>query len=138
MKALSVRAPWWWFILHGKDIENRGPKFPRTVTGAFWLHASKWWDEEEVQWDMEDALEMAQRAGLTLPAFVDLVSMRSFGGMIVGSAEVVKYVDASDSPWFVGETGIVLRNPVPLATPVPLRGMLGWFEVPEGLIGDAA
>lgn len=24
MKALSVRAPWWWFILHAaKDIENR-------------------------------------------------------------------------------------------------------------------
>ena len=51
MKALSVRAPWWWFILHGgKDIENRGrispcsPKF----RGPVWLHASRWYVHKEV------------------------------------------------------------------------------------------
>lgn len=137
MKALSVRAPWWWFILQGKDIENRGPHFPRTVIGGVWLHSSKWWDQEEVEWDLECGMEMAHKAGVTLPD-PDLTLMRSEGGRIVGSVEIVRYVEASESPWFMGETGLVLRNPVPLTPTVPLRGMLGFFAIPDGLIGDAA
>ena len=40
MKALSVRAPWWWFILNcGKDVENRTWK--TDFRGRILLHASK-------------------------------------------------------------------------------------------------
>jgi hypothetical protein len=38
----------------------------------------------------------------------------------------------------VGEYGFVLKNPVPLAKPIPFKGALGFFDVPEMLIGDAA
>src|SRR3990167_9411398 len=40
MKALSIRQPWAWLILHaGKDIENRG--WPTSFRGRFLIHASK-------------------------------------------------------------------------------------------------
>ena len=37
MKALSVRAPWWWAILHGKPVENRD--WYTRVRGRVALHA---------------------------------------------------------------------------------------------------
>ena len=39
MKALSVRAPWWWAILHGKPVENRD--WHTNFRGVVLLHASK-------------------------------------------------------------------------------------------------
>ena len=42
MKALSVRAPWWWAILHGKPVENRD--WQTNYRGEVLLHASKWWN----------------------------------------------------------------------------------------------
>lgn len=49
MKALSVRAPWWWAILHGKPVENRD--WYTNVRGRVLLHAGKWWEPEEVRLD---------------------------------------------------------------------------------------
>ena len=38
MKALSVRAPWWWYIIHGyKDIENR--EWKTQFRGRVLIHA---------------------------------------------------------------------------------------------------
>lgn len=40
MKALSIRQPWAWMILHaGKDIENR--EWPTRFRGRVLIHASK-------------------------------------------------------------------------------------------------
>ncbi len=136
MKAISVRAPWWWFILHaGKDIENRGLRFQRGMRGRVLLHASKYWNLDEVAEDAQDALLMRDRmnpkpngtAGITYR------EMRDVGGCLVGSIEIVDEVTSSDSPWFVGELGLVLRNPVAFATPIPFRGMLGFFDVPDSI-----
>jgi hypothetical protein len=61
MKALSVRAPWWWYILHGgKDIENRD--WPTRVRGRVLIHASKWWNEREVSDDIQIANQMKMQA----------------------------------------------------------------------------
>lgn len=46
--ALSVHAPWAWALMFGgKDVENRGPKFPRRragreMLGRVWIQASLW------------------------------------------------------------------------------------------------
>ena len=48
--------------------------------------------------------------------------------------EIVDCVAASDSPWFVGDYGFVLRNPVSFETPIPCRGALSFWNVPEGLL----
>ena len=38
-------------------------------------------------------------------------------------------VHESDSPWFEGPHGFVLRNPLAYEKPIPYRGKLGFFEV---------
>jgi hypothetical protein len=135
-KALSIRPPWWWAILYaGKDIENRD--WPTSYRGPVWIHASKWWSKKGIGENLEDAAEMAERSGVVLPP-IDLDWMQRQGGHIVGSILIVDCVERSSSPWFVGRFGLVLRNPVPLADPVPYKGSLGLFSIPSGLIGDAA
>jgi len=127
MKALSVRAPWWWFILYGgKDIENRD--WPTKFRGTVYLHASKWFGKQEVYDNFQDV-----RDGIN-PGFcgrsVTIGEMRGLGGHIVGTVEIVDCVKESASPWFSGSYGFVLRNPMPLANPFPFKGALGFFDVP--------
>ena len=130
MKALSIRAPWWWAILNsGKDIEN--PDWSCEIRGRVLLHASKWWDREEIALDYIGYQKMAQRAGNPLPR-PDWIGMKACGGCIVGSVEIVDCVAKSSSPWFMGKYGFVLRDPTVFEQPRPCKGKLGFFE-PVGL-----
>jgi hypothetical protein len=128
VKALSVRAPWWWAILHGKPVENR--EWYTGVRGRIALHASKHWCREDIALDYQEICDMAAQDGLALPEPA-WGWMRAVGGCIVGTVEIVDCVRAHPSAFFVGDFGFVLRNPVALATPIPLKGSLGFFEVPE-------
>lgn len=133
MKALSVRAPWWWFILHaGKDIENRD--WPTRFRGRVLIHASKWWSKSGVIEDSHDAVDMQRQWGPhpDNPAEIPWIQMRALGGHIVGSVEIVDCVSHSTSPWFQGKYGFVLRNPAVFDVPWAVKGALGFFEVPDG------
>lgn len=55
-------------------------------------------------------------------------------GCIVGTVEIVDCVTASDSPWFMGDFGFVLRNPISFETPIPCRGALMLWDVPAALL----
>jgi hypothetical protein len=130
MKAISIRAPWWWFILHGgKDIENRD--WWTGYRGPVLIHASKWFRAQEVQDDFRYAQQIASM-GLDLPS-VTLRDLKSLGGYIVGQVEIVDCVKQSGSPWFFGKYGFVLRNPVSFTNPYPVKGALGLFEVGQAL-----
>lgn len=130
MKAISIRAPWWWFILHaGKDIENRDWK--HSYRGPVLIHASSWWKEREVRDDATAARDLAgHTAAFRFPS-IDTFrgDMRRLGGHIVGRAEIVGCVRSSDSPWFVGDYGFVLKNVQPLPIPFLCTGALGFFDV---------
>ncbi|SFP92745.1 hypothetical protein SAMN03159489_02205 [Pseudomonas sp. NFPP07] len=63
-----------------------------------------------------------------MPAFEELQR-----GGIIGSVELVDSVDTSGSPWYMGQKGFLLRDPKPLPF-TPLKGRLGFFEVPAELI----
>jgi hypothetical protein len=142
MKALSIRQPWAWAILFaGKDVENRDwrDSYPglheahRLIEdaivedgGEFLIHAAKGMTKAEY----EDALDLMHAIsrkkpfpeGLTLPAFGELQR-----GGIVGSVQLYDVVTESESLWFAGRIGLVLRNP----KPIPFRackGALGFFE----------
>ena len=142
MKALSIRAPWWWFILYGgKDIENRdrnSPAATQRVKGAVWIHVGKWWQAPKVFDDVCAAQDMQARMPGAWPPLQDWRALERSCGCIVGSVEIVEYTGSHGSPWFTGQTGLILRNPIPLATAVPFKGQLGFFDVPARLIGDAA
>jgi hypothetical protein len=49
-------------------------------------------------------------------------------GGIVGQCEIIDYVTQSESRWFVGRFGFVIKNGQPLPFR-PLPGKLGFFEV---------
>lgn len=135
MKAISIRQPWAWLIINGaKDIENRD--WPTKVRGRVLVHASKGMTDAEY-WDAADTARASRdamrRAGSILPPVTMPTSGAIERGGIVGSVEICDCVEASDSPWFFGRFGFVLRDPRPLPF-VPFKGSLGFFNVPDGLV----
>lgn len=123
MKTLSIRQPWAWLIIHGgKDIENR--TWHTKYRGRFLVHASAGCTRK--QWG--DAVRFCLDQGvIETPFNVPTLDELQRGG-IIGSVELVDSVDHSDSPWYMGEKGFVLRDPKPLQF-MPLKGQLGFFEV---------
>jgi hypothetical protein len=131
VKAISVRAPWWWYILHGgKDIENRD--WLTHFRGRVLLHAGKAWVRANIAYDYEAAL------GMGGPAIgrEEWQRIRAACGCIVGSVEIADCVGESRSRWFVGDYGFVLRNPIAFRTPIPYRGALQFFDVPDVLVNQ--
>jgi hypothetical protein len=132
MKALSIRQPWAWAILHaGKDIENRdwqdtnpGLRF----RGPVLIHASAGMTRAEYEDFLETAISAAHSfpPGLILPGFAGLPR-----GGIIGAARIVDIVRDHPSPWFFGRYGLVLADVEPLPFR-PLKGALGFFDVPDG------
>jgi hypothetical protein len=128
MRALSIRQPWAWLILHaGKDIENRD--WPTKFRGRVLVHASKGMTQDE--WS--GAWEFAAGSGASPKAMDANLTIHTVErGGIVGSVEIVDCVTASKSRWFVGRYGFVLRDPQPLPF-WPCKGALGFFEVPNAI-----
>ena len=128
MLALSIRQPWASLILKaGKDIENRD--WPTKYRGRILIHAAKGCTRRE----FEDAIEFAEDC-IQRPITADLATIPRGG--IVGSVEIVGCVQRSDSPWFVGRYGFVLRDPQPLPF-APWKGQLGFFDVPDAALPPA-
>lgn len=120
MKTLSIRQPWAWLIIHGgKDIENR--TWHTKYRGRFLVHASKGMTRAEYNM----ASWIAGPLGVNIPPFDELLR-----GGIIGSVELVDSIDHSDSPWYMGEKGFVLRDPRPIPF-YPMRGQLGFFDGPS-------
>jgi len=140
MKALSIRQPWAWLIIHaGKDIENRSwngayPAYMEACCMArdgarILIHAGKGMTRDEYE-EALDTCHMVSRthpfpAGVMLPAFGDLPR-----GGIVGSARIARVVSNHTSPWFFGPLGLVLAD-VRAETFRPCKGALGFFHVPD-------
>ncbi|MDD2765620.1 MAG: hypothetical protein PHE83_16785 [Opitutaceae bacterium] len=129
--ALSIRAPWWWFILYAdKRHENRDwPHWYRdremaklrATKGAFLIHAAKGCTQTE----FDEACGFAADCGVTrFPEFASIAR-----GGIVGRGVITGFVEAADSPWFVGPGALVIAEPIPLPL-LPCRGALGFFQLP--------
>lgn len=127
MIALSIRQPWAWLILHGgKDIENRD--WPTKRRGRVLVHAGKGMTQDEwlsavqfAHWGEPRLPQSKLQEGCEMDALQR--------GGIVGSVEIVDCVERSESPWFVGRYGFVLRDPQVLPF-TAWRGQLGFFDVP--------
>ncbi len=130
MKVLSVRQPWPWAIFHaGKDIENRD--WSTNFRGTVAIHAAKGMtrDEYDSFYFMIRENSELWKAAQGLPSFERLTR-----GAILGTVEIVDCVKTSDSPWFFGAFGFVLRNPRLLVEPIEWRGALGYWDVPTDII----
>ena len=102
MKALSIRQPWAWAIVHaGKDIENRS--WSTSYRGPVLIHAAKGMTRDE--YESFAGFYRMVTGSTCLPA----PSALNFGG-IIGRAEIVDCVRKHFSPWFFGPHGFVLAN----------------------------
>lgn len=128
MKALSIKQPWASLIVNGiKDIENRD--WRTYFRGFVAIHSSAKLDRDE----MESACGLMR-------GFVPRFSAARFQqdkfplGAIIGVAEIVDCVESSESPWFMGDFGFVIRNAVAFPAPIACKGALLFWEVPESLM----
>jgi len=127
MKALTIRQPWAWAILHaGKDIENRD--WSTRFRGTIAIHAAKGMTRDEYFYAgcmILDAVQAGNRQSrLEVPPYEQLER-----GSIIGVADIINCVFAHPSPWFQGVYGFVLANPRAI-TPIECRGALGFWDVP--------
>lgn len=150
MKALSIRQPWAWAILHAqKDIENRD--WYTSFRGQFAIHAAKGLTAQEYR----DGISYIHRAfianvlgtpttiqldggwvsvangQLTTPSFNEITR-----GAIVGVANLVACISGSPSPWFEGKYGFVLRNVIALPEPIPCKGALSFWDVQSDIVAQ--
>ncbi len=120
--ALSVRQPWVWAIIYGgKDIENRSWQAVNhglKRRGRIAIHAAKGMTRDEY----DNTRDFIANIGGEAPAAIDLRR-----GGIIGSVEVIDVVSKSESPWFFGPRGLVLRDPKPCSF-IPAVGQLGYFK----------
>ena len=122
MKALSIRQPWAWLIINGiKDIENRDWK--TGYRGNLIIHASKMWDQEGYDFLQKKFTDWKTDF---LPEKEDYDR-----GCLIGAVEMVDCVEDHPSKWFFGKYGFAFQAPEVWAYPIPYRGHLGFFEVPD-------
>lgn len=125
MKALSLKQPWATLIVTGiKPIENR--KWKSSYRGRLLIHASKTWDKEGAQWICDNFPN--------LRSFI-LLGKHLLKGYLFGSVEMIDCVKDYDSKWFFGPYGFVFEDPVIFDNPIPYKGQLGIFEVPDSILG---
>ena len=123
MKAISIKQPWAWAIIHaGKNVENRS--WPCKYRGPLLIHAGKTFDRFGYAWMIENKglLGISDMPSLGFPE-----TYFKRGG-IIGQVDMVACVKKFASKWFFGEYGFVFDNQKPLRF-YPCRGHLGIFEV---------
>jgi hypothetical protein len=111
-------------IVNGyKDVENRD--WPTARREPIIIHASKGMTRDEYA-GARDTLDFVG-LDIALPPFEQLQR-----GGIVGTADLADCVEESESKWFFGRYGFVLRNAKPLPF-IPYKGQLGFFVVPDSI-----
>ena len=143
MKALTVQNPWAWAIIHGqKTVENRTQRWK--YRGPLAIHAG-------LRWSHRGNGIVSRLAGVDIPPF-NVGHPSEIRGAIIGVVQLVDVHTAvpgcCDSPWAeyayaehpTGTTRrdithLVLEDPRPVE-PIPCRGALGLWTVPDHLTGD--
>ena len=119
MKAITVRQPSAWAILHArKNIENRS--WRTHLRGTIAIHAAKGMTRSEYEAVIS---YFPLRWQWVVPAFEELPR-----SAIIGVVDLVDCVEESKSRWFGGPLGFVLKNPRPI-NPIPCIGGLGFWDL---------
>lgn len=134
MKALSIRQPYAELILSGrKRYELRS--WSTKERGRVLVHASSTITPEE--------REAAQQAGLDLKslergAVLGSVEIIGCGPFTPEMAEEMRAKGAYSGEWEPGTYAFTLQNPRRFRTPIPLKGRLGFFEIPDDRVAEEA
>lgn len=129
MKALSVRQPWAWAIIHaGKDVENRS-RITR-YRGPVAIHATRCARDE-----YEDAADTIRCiSGKTVPPWE---AMRETFGKVIGVVDLYDSRDDGPEPrskWACGDAWWFVRGAKPCSH-YACKGARGYlFDVPDSAI----
>ena len=125
IKCISIQQPWAWAIFHGKPVENRTWK--TDYRGDLLIHASKVFDYEGFLWLLNHrSLVTCLVPGLNAPDYIS--------GAIIGKVTMTDIVITHPSPFFFGPYGHVYADPIEFKTPIPFKGKLKFFDVPDELL----
>ena len=130
MKALSIQQPWAYCITNGtKRVENRTWATP--FRGRFLIHAGK-----------KRQIGVEHEIHLDSPEMVIDEMQRSPIGAIVGVASLIGCVGPGSVPrgqriWAGGPWCFVLDDVRAFALPIPYKGSLGFFDVPDAIVAEA-
>jgi hypothetical protein len=122
-------------VVHGyKPIENRPPKFTqRAFRGPFWVHAGLHQDQA-VWYEARKHADTWLGTDFVMPPLTELVF-----GAIIGRASIVGvhapvtaslWAPKAPVPWhFHDQYGLVLEGAALVSSPVPCRGLNGFWPV---------
>jgi hypothetical protein len=126
LPCISILQPYAWLIVNGiKPVENR--TWPTKFRGRILIHAGVRYPKGDYA---DDAENLTRRYGIAYPAREDMV------GGIVGEAAITDCVTSHPSEYFFGPYGFVMAEPKAYPKPIPYRGQLGIFGVPESALGE--
>ena len=126
MKALSIRQPWDWLIIHGyKDVENR--TWATAYRGELLIHAAKTFESKNNKLLLSKLPDLAGEMPTKKEDF--------YLGGVIGKVTLVDCTKKYESFWFTGPYGWVLENPTPLPF-VPYRGEQRLFEIDASLFNQ--
>lgn len=142
MRAITVRQPWAWAIIHGgKDVENRSRNIAGSYRGPVAIHAGlaaydKDNDASRVHRATHDTETDARIHFGAIIGLVDLVEVHQatpdeFGQIRCSVGARMGTWARSCSDWAgEAEYHLVLANPRPCG-PIACRGALGLWTVPD-------
>lgn len=123
MKALSLKQHWLYAITDlDKRIENRSwPPYAHIIGECIALHASKTIDRSSQE-------VIHQISGVIVPDDTPR-------GAIVATAVIAGYHEWGGwhDKWFFGAYGWILEDVTKLHKPIPCKGMLGLWQVPDNI-----
>jgi hypothetical protein len=141
MKAITLKQPWAWAVVHGKPIENRKVGFPTRHRGPLAIHAGKGYDRS-ARVSTPALAEVIARATRELSPSQHLVASPKGAVLAVVDLVDVHHADICRtpagtycSPWAEPDVlHLVLRDPRVLLEPVPYRGQLGLWTLPDDVL----
>lgn len=132
MKCLSIKQPWASLICGGvKDVENRSWR-QKDIPGRILIHAGA----KRMLSSFNDTLihEEVLIVNAIIEGYCPQLNETPTSA-IIGYADVVDFVEESDSDWAQDGEGAqwkwVMANAKLFKEPIPYKGKLGLFEVPE-------
>lgn len=138
MKALTVKQPWAWAIIHaGKCWENRNWK--TNYRGPLLIHSGLKFDEQAPDWIEFMGIE---KDGIVRRAYTNVIKL---GGGIIGRVDLTDccevtnaLLDCPEDPlgWISSSSKYAwkLENPKPLIF-TPCKGKLGLWDYNERIGG---
>ena len=147
MRALTLIQPMAWALFHGKDVENRDWEPPvKLGVEPFCVHGGKSYDRDYEEFikeilGLERLPAEAHAAGVLGVVTVDRVIKGGRANGSPGPAQVrvgdrwqranTLLEKAFLSPWYVGKFGWCIADRIEFPAPIPCRGMLGMWPLPD-------